>query len=484
MALKDAYLNLVTSQHRNKPKFMATVEKLLDPLDGILSAATFFDDAFDLDDAQGCQQDLLGEVIGQSRALEFRYEKDISSILDDEAYRVIQKAKIIRNLWDGELGDLYEKWLTLFGAPIRVQDNQDMTMSVLLDITENNELQKLMKLTAHGLIVPKPMGVKINYEFWYPPISLPVIALQAAQILQLVDAHHCPWNLGVAQTTRWDNTYAFDSAVRWDGIYGADYREQQRHVIGLWYTVEAVQRNLVLVNVWDGSFAFVGEHTWSGSPLQRLPLHKSAVSGKVALQHRRAVKLDNRIFALNCPDVYLLNPVSYTSANLQAAIAPQALKPRQISDALGTAATSHRQQWCFGAAALLQADSPQRLAAEQSGRSAQREATAQRISTRQQSAARGQSAAQQTEAARHGSAQTAKEVSCEQIGVGCAGSGMNLGVVRRSTDYRTVNLHGGSFRMDGTHAFEGAKQQDYARATHRCSIARLYKNEIGRIEWT
>lgn len=242
MALKDSYLGLITSQHKDKPRYMAMVEALLNPFDGAIETAVYFDDAFDLDLAVGAQQDILGDLVGQRRALEFAYSKDGASVLDDTAYRVIQKAKIIRNLWSGEIGDLYEKWLTLFGAPIRVKDNQDMTMAVLLDIDESDEMQKLMKLTAHGLIVPKPMGVRMRYNFFYPDIHLRIPIHQRAECVQIVEARHCVWNLGALHYVQRDGEYRRDGTIRYGGIAPDEqYKDRQSHAAQVVMHVNAPQ---------------------------------------------------------------------------------------------------------------------------------------------------------------------------------------------------------------------------------------------------
>jgi len=430
MALKDSYLALITSQHKNKPRYMAMVEALLHPFDGIFEAATYFDDAFDLDLAAGVQQELLGDIVGQPRALGFVYSKDGASVLDDTSYRLVLKAKIIRNLWTGEIADLHDKWRTLFGAPIRIADNQDMTMTVLLEIDETEEMQKLMRLTAHDIIVPKPMGVRLNYKFYYPEIHLPVTIRQIAKIMQIADARHIVWNQGTARTVRWDSTFRFDKTIRFNGIYGTNYRDRQHHTVEIWLMVNAVQYNLVPVNVWNSSFRFDGSHTWHGSSMERLPLHQSTSSGKVEAQHRRAAKLSNRIAAVNCPDVYLANPSDHTSSNLQVVISPQSINPRQISDGEQAVAAPHRQQWSFGIDLDAQIKSPQRMIIKNNA------AATERV------------------------------------------------VATQNTDYRTSNLFDGSFRFDGTHTFSGQKLQNYAQAAHCCSITRMTKNGLGRMETT
>lgn len=71
MPLVDNYLNLITSQHKTKSKFMAMVKAILIKSDDIFNLAVHFDDEFDLDLATGNQEDLLGIIAGISRILDF-----------------------------------------------------------------------------------------------------------------------------------------------------------------------------------------------------------------------------------------------------------------------------------------------------------------------------------------------------------------------------------------------------------------------------
>jgi hypothetical protein len=162
MALKDRYLNLITNQHRDKPKYMAMLSVLLQPSEDIFTVGVYLDDEFDLDNAVGNQQDILGHIVGQERTLPFQPDKGLSPVLDQYAYRNLLKAKIAKNMWKGRVEDLKTTWLNLFGKPIIIQDNQDMTIDVVV-IGEFDQITKDMIL--HGLIVPKPQSVGIKYWF-------------------------------------------------------------------------------------------------------------------------------------------------------------------------------------------------------------------------------------------------------------------------------------------------------------------------------
>ena len=162
MALADEYLDLITSQHRVREKFMQMVKALLTASDEIFALAVSMDDEFDIDYATGAQEDILGEFVGAERTLPYQPEKGVSPELDNSAYRKLLLAKIAKNQWKGGIYDIKELWNALFGKGIIIQDNQDMSIDVLA-IGINDQITK--EIVQQGLIVPKPQGVHVNYYF-------------------------------------------------------------------------------------------------------------------------------------------------------------------------------------------------------------------------------------------------------------------------------------------------------------------------------
>ncbi|MBR1694565.1 MAG: DUF2612 domain-containing protein [Selenomonas sp.] len=161
MSLMSAYLDLITSQHRDKPKFMATVEAVLQPSNDIFECAIYMDDFFDLDEAEGAQEDVLGQIVGQSRQMPFELVTTGKSVLDNETYRTMIKAKIAKNLWKGGIADLEDTWENLFGNRIKIKDNQDMTIEVQITDVPTTAVQELI---LRGQVVPKPQSVGIKYN--------------------------------------------------------------------------------------------------------------------------------------------------------------------------------------------------------------------------------------------------------------------------------------------------------------------------------
>ena len=162
MAMLDSYLNLITSQHRGKKKYMQMLEVMLSILDDVFEMVVYLDDVFDLDEAVGTQEDTLGVLVGAARILPFQPDRGISPVLDNESYRTLLKAKIAQNTWKGGIEDLKNTWEELFDSSIFIRDNQDMTMEV---IVTNIEDQLTKNMIRQGLIVPRPQGVALNCYF-------------------------------------------------------------------------------------------------------------------------------------------------------------------------------------------------------------------------------------------------------------------------------------------------------------------------------
>lgn len=140
MKLQD-YLDLITSQHKTRPKFIATLEALLKPVQGVADLLDDMRTIFDLDTAIGQQLDATGIRIGRTRYLKTPlegiyfswnekgvgwqegiwkglYDPDTGLIrLPDDIYRTLLKAKVAANQWDGTIPGAYEVWDTVFPIP-------------------------------------------------------------------------------------------------------------------------------------------------------------------------------------------------------------------------------------------------------------------------------------------------------------------------------------------------------------------------------
>jgi hypothetical protein len=156
----DDYLNLIPSEYRDKPKFVEMVRAFLKPLFLPGLVLDNMDNHFNVSDALGLQLDMVGELIGLKRTLNFQPSGGYSAVMSDEDYRFALKAKIAKNQWDGTTESILSILAEfLIGYEFIIQDNQDMSMSVEA-IGLSSGIQK--QLFRRGYIVPKPEGVRLE----------------------------------------------------------------------------------------------------------------------------------------------------------------------------------------------------------------------------------------------------------------------------------------------------------------------------------
>src|SRR5262245_38106743 len=123
------YLDLVTSEHNQRIKYMSFLAALLQGYADQVALCLTIPQLFDLDVSVGQQEDVDGEWVGISRYLaeqitDVFFSLDIDGLgfnqgywyspftpitgivrLDDETYRLIIRAKIGANSWDGTVAD-------------------------------------------------------------------------------------------------------------------------------------------------------------------------------------------------------------------------------------------------------------------------------------------------------------------------------------------------------------------------------------------
>jgi hypothetical protein len=187
------YTALITSQHANKPKFRAMVESLAGAIGDITAAIQSIPQQFDIDDAVGKQLDIAGEWVGQSRVVTgvltlgyFGFADNLvakpfgeegnaaiggrfweegepftgTAVLADPEYRLVLKAKIIRNHYDGSgLEEIEDALQILFGVPGVVRDDGSLN----LDIVVHGPISLVgQSLLTNFDILPRPAGVAIR----------------------------------------------------------------------------------------------------------------------------------------------------------------------------------------------------------------------------------------------------------------------------------------------------------------------------------
>jgi hypothetical protein len=140
---------------------MSLVEARLRPFIDLYECLETFDAAFDIDTAVGEQLDIIGEYVGIKRLLTFQ-PLNAPALLSDFYYRILLKARISLNNWNGTTEEIMRIWQDVFpDYIIQIVDNQDMSMLVR---TYNLQSYFVVELIQHGYFNPKPMGVRINYE--------------------------------------------------------------------------------------------------------------------------------------------------------------------------------------------------------------------------------------------------------------------------------------------------------------------------------
>ena len=161
------YLDLITSEYQNSGNFLIWVSALLNKGFDISTLLDTLDTNFDIDNAVGSQLDMLGSIVGERRTVGFQPSNSLSPVLDDNTYRILLKAKIARNQWNGKIDGLQSIWATLFPAgKIIIIDNQNMTVNIAISGTFSSIVEDLIQ---NGYIVPRPQGVLVNYSFGTMP---------------------------------------------------------------------------------------------------------------------------------------------------------------------------------------------------------------------------------------------------------------------------------------------------------------------------
>jgi hypothetical protein len=177
------YTNLVTSEHFDQPNFQAVLAAVLQGYVDRQNVMLNLPSSFDLDLAQGAQLDVLGEWVGISRSLRVPianvyFSFGIAGVgfgegiwwnprtqpltelisMDDVTYRLMIRAKIAANIWDGTLAHGNYLLAQIFpDNGVGLIDNFDMTYSITIDGTAPSKL--FAQLVAQGYIPLKPAGV-------------------------------------------------------------------------------------------------------------------------------------------------------------------------------------------------------------------------------------------------------------------------------------------------------------------------------------
>lgn len=181
------YTDRITSEHADKPKFVALVDGITLDVSSIRNMELGLVDKFDLELAIGAQLDIIGEWVGISRNVNTSisgvyfsfdtpglgfdqgvwkgpFDPDTGiTVLPDDTYRILIRAKIGANRWDGTMPG-WKAIIDQVFAPetnIFVQDNGDMTMTVVVAGVIPSAL--FLALLTGGYLPLKPEAIGIAY---------------------------------------------------------------------------------------------------------------------------------------------------------------------------------------------------------------------------------------------------------------------------------------------------------------------------------
>lgn len=187
MADVTDYTGKITSEHADKPKFSAMVAAVAQCFVDAQNGLAAMPAAFDLDGAVGKQLDSVGLWVGVSRIVAtpltgvyfsfdtaglgfdqgvwkgpFDPDTGVTS-LDDDTYRLLIRARIGANHWDGTLAGTKAILEQIFNGDTHVylQDNQDMSITVGISGKVPSAL--FLALLSGGYIPIKPQAVRVSY---------------------------------------------------------------------------------------------------------------------------------------------------------------------------------------------------------------------------------------------------------------------------------------------------------------------------------
>lgn len=157
----QSYADLITSEHRDKPKFRAVVELLVSGLTDGMKVLGSMPVLYQFNNALGEQLDRVGSWIGLSR---FVLVPSLGTVeLSDSDYRLLLTSKIAANHFDGSFSQYQQILSGLFvgfGFTLVAVDNMDMSIDIYVVGASPTPLQ--LALMQSGYLPPKPEGVRIR----------------------------------------------------------------------------------------------------------------------------------------------------------------------------------------------------------------------------------------------------------------------------------------------------------------------------------
>lgn len=185
------YTEKITNYHATKPLFEQHIDLITRPFTDIVKAQENFIREFDLDKAVGVQLDVVGEWVGRGRNVSVPitnvyFSWDTEGLgwdqgswkgpfdpdawftqLSDDVYRMVLKAQIAINTWDGTIGHLEDILEIIFagsGIDMQIIDNQDMSITINAIAINGiaNTSAELISVIKSGELNIKAGGVRVK----------------------------------------------------------------------------------------------------------------------------------------------------------------------------------------------------------------------------------------------------------------------------------------------------------------------------------
>lgn len=185
------YTEFITNYHATKPLFFQHIDLITRPFIDVATASAELVHQFDLDSAIGVQLDAVGRWIGRDRSVttpisnvyfswdtdglgwdqgswQGPYDPDSGfTVLSDDVYRLVLKAQIAINQWDGTVGgleDLLEMVFDGTGIDMQIIDNMDMSITINAIALNGiaNTSAELVAVIKAGELNVKSAGVRVK----------------------------------------------------------------------------------------------------------------------------------------------------------------------------------------------------------------------------------------------------------------------------------------------------------------------------------